>query len=235
MFARANVSVIIMHSRRWSSRKSSLTSFVLQDEYTHRRDRIKPLPLAEFTQLPPHPAALPIVDLLRQCSVKHTKRSGAGGQHRNKVSTAVVLTHNPTGIKGEGHKRRSQLQNKNTAIRMLRLNLAIKVRAQGPMTKSDRFRWTPSNTLSKRCTKARRIVVSTEHSDFATILADVLDGLFWADFDIECISNSLEVCDTEVATLLALYPRALALVNNERAQRSLAPLMKRGNPRDTRS
>ena len=35
-----------------------------------------------------HPAELPIPELLRQCEVVHTRRSGPGGQHRNKVETA---------------------------------------------------------------------------------------------------------------------------------------------------
>ena len=47
---------------------------------------------------PPHPATLPPEDVQRDCAVTHTKGSGPGGQHRNKVQTAVVLKHQPTGL-----------------------------------------------------------------------------------------------------------------------------------------
>ena len=36
-----------------------------------------------------HPAALPFDALLKECEVRRLRRSGPGGQHRNKVETAV--------------------------------------------------------------------------------------------------------------------------------------------------
>lgn len=52
-----------------------------------------------------------------------TRGSGAGGQNRNKVSSAIILTHRPTGLQVRCETERDQGKNKRLALGILRAKL----------------------------------------------------------------------------------------------------------------
>lgn len=164
-----------------------------------------------------HPAAVPNDQLLGECDTRRLRRSGPGGQHRNKVETAVVLTHRPTGVNAEANERRSQAENRSVALRRLRVNLALEVRYP---CGDDAV---PSPLWQSRC-PAGRLSVSRSHEDFPTLLAEALDVLAIAEADARQTAARLGCSSSQLVKLLKQEPRALVLVNRWRQQRELYPL-----------
>ena len=162
-----------------------------------------------------HPACLSDDALLAECRVERLRRSGPGGQHRNKVETAVRLTHQPTGLSVEASERRSQSQNLARALRRLRLELAIGQRRRVGVT--------PTTAWQARC-RLGRVVISEEHADFPGLLAEALDTLAAEDWDVAGAAGRLGCSATQLVKLLSRDSRALQELNRQRAEHGLRPL-----------
>lgn len=163
-----------------------------------------------------HPAAISPVDLLKACVETRTKRSGPGGQHRNKVETAVVLVHRPTGISAEASERRSLAENREVAVKRLRLKLALEHRT--PAKPSG-----PSELWLSR-TRGRQLVVSPEHDDYPALVAEALDRLQEARWQVSPAAQKLGVTTTQLIGLLKKAPVARAAVNKHRLAMGLPAL-----------
>lgn len=162
-----------------------------------------------------HPAALPADALLKHTQEVHARRSGPGGQHRNKVQTAVVLLHQPTGIAAEASERRSQAENRQVAIQRLRLKLALEHRTQalpGP------------SALWQSRTRGQQLVVSAAHYDFPALVAEALDQLQAQRFEMGRAAALLGVSATQLLKLFRKAPAAWTVLNKLRADSGLAPL-----------
>ncbi len=161
-----------------------------------------------------HPATASIEQLLAECEVRRLRRSGPGGQHRNKVETAVSLHHLPTGVRAEASERRSQAQNQSVALFRLRVNLALEVRRTcGPD-------YVPSPLWRSRC-GGGVLKLSAGHDDFPSLLAEALDVLAASDADPKRAAAVLGCTPSQLVRLLKLEPRALAFVNHWRHERRL--------------
>jgi hypothetical protein len=169
----------------------------------------------------PHPASLPDAELLANCDITRQRRGGPGGQHRNKVETAVVITHRPTGIRAEANERRSQAENQREATRRLRLRLALEVRCSSPAADGG---VAPTSELWQSRSTGGRLSINPEHDDFPTLLAEALDALTVVEFDMAAAAKSLGVSTSQLVRFLQDEPPAWAAVCDARRQRGLRPL-----------
>lgn len=170
----------------------------------------------------PHPAVIPAEQLIAQCRMGQLRRSGPGGQHRNKVSTAVSWAHEPTGISAEASESRDQTRNRRQALARLRLRLAIRLRTAPGQENADamelacRQRWS-----------GRGLKISAANDDFQAVLALVLDDLYRSGGQPSLVGPLWQCSTTAVVSFVATEPAALQEVNRWREHHGRKPLHRR--------
>lgn len=167
-----------------------------------------------------HPAAWDEERLLQECKIKRTRASGPGGQHRNKVETAIVIEHLPSGTIGQASERRSQDLNRQMAVLRLRVQLAIAIRR--PVIISAGL-----STLWKQRSAGEKMRVSTGHDDFPALLAESLDWGAAERWQLRPTAEKLGITSSQLVGFWSSEPLVLVYVNQQRDTLGLGKLQPR--------
>ncbi len=159
----------------------------------------------------PHPAVIPAEQFAAQCRMSQLRRSGPGGQHRNKVSTAISWAHEPTGISAEASESRDQTRNRRQALARLRLRLAIRLR-----TAPDDANLNATEIACRQRWSGRGLKISTENDDFQAVLALVLDDLHRSGGQPSLVGPLWKTSTTAVVSFVATEPAAFQELNRWR-------------------
>lgn len=141
------------------------------------------------------------------CKLQAFKSSGPGGQKVNKTSSAVRLTHNPTGIEVTSSESRSQHENRHHALKKMRMKIALEIRSDGKKG-IDKFEISVSNP---------------RYPLFAALLLDSLNDY---GFRIRDCAQFLHMSTGQLIRLLEKDPEIWRKVNSERKTIGLKALVK---------
>jgi hypothetical protein len=172
---------------------------------------------------PPHLTVIDGGELLDQCDLRTQRRSGPGGQHRNKTSSGVFLTHRPTGVVGEATEKRSQAQNRDVALQRLRFLLAIELRTPSPLDPSI---WQPEalEDAMRRRYRGHSLRLNDSNPDKPALLALLLNDLWVAGGQPSLVATAWSVSTSKLVTFIRSHGPGLVWVNRVRGHHERLPL-----------
>jgi hypothetical protein len=191
--------------------------------YDLRMNPVAAIPIPDASVPPPPPSWLDLKEevLLSQCRFEAFRGSGPGGQKRNKTSSAIRLTHLPTGIHVLAPESRSQAENKLRAIRRLKLKIATDIRH--PI---DGAHFEPPAWFA-RVVQLGRLAISHHNDHYARAAALVLDLLDHRSGSVGDVAKLLGVTTSSIAKFISDEPQLWIAANAIRKAARKGPLEKR--------
>lgn len=158
--------------------------------------------------------------LAAECDVDLYRASGAGGQKRNKTSSAVRMRHASSGLLVTAHASRSQSDNRSEALRKLRTSIALDLRER-PTESPERLAQL-AELIRKgplgRNSKMRAALPYVE------MLADVLDIVDAFEAGLANAAEFIGVSTSSLGKLLQGDNRLVRRVAEMRTRHGLRPL-----------
>ena len=143
--------------------------------------------------------------LFRECEFIMQKGTGNGGQKINKTSSAVRLRHRPTGIAVSANEERSQSRNRHIALRKLRYEIALHVRAD--VSLCEPFEVLPAPSPANHA----RLILWT---------AALFDRLAAADFDLVKTAALCGVSASQLERAMRKYPQVWRVYSESKQKKS---------------
>jgi len=192
-------------------------------------------PVGEYNQSMSQRQYLALDDaaLLGQCDVNRYKASGPGGQHRNKVTSAVRLVHRPTCIAAGARGSRSQHENRRLALQRLRMNIACKLREPIDKAACRAGRW-PVPTVVSECIFTarggqargmRRLAIGRKDHRFWDVAASLLDLLEAFEGRLSDAAKPLGITASNLAAILQSDRHLLGAAQEIRRKHGCRPIV----------
>lgn len=188
-----------------------------------------------------HPSLISESELNQQCEFRAQRRSGPGGQHRNKTSSGVFLVHRPTDVGAEATERRSQAKNREVALQRLRFVLAVAVRTASPIVPVDLastevspstplleapLTFTPPSLETDLRAKYHRadLRLGERNPDRPAVLALLLNDLWVAGGQPSLLCEPWNSSTSKIIKVIRSHGPALQWVNQVRRHHARPPL-----------